>query len=86
MNNTNIKDWKLTVGLEVHIQLSTKTKMFCRCISSYGLEPNSLTCPTCLAMPGSLPIINNEAINMAGNGQILDSKTIAALFRANQLG
>ncbi len=57
--------WQLTVGLEVHIQLSTKTKMFCRCLSKYGQEPNSLTCPTCLAMPGSLPIINQEAINMA---------------------
>ena len=65
MDNTDIKNWELTVGLEVHIQLSTKTKMFCRCISSYGLEPNSLTCPICLAMPGSLPIINNEAVNMA---------------------
>lgn len=57
--------WQLTVGLEVHIQLSTKTKMFCRCLSKYGEEPNSLTCPTCLAMPGSLPVINKDAINMA---------------------
>tara|TARA_Y100001936_G_scaffold253637_1_gene319653 strand:+ start:124 stop:1566 length:1443 start_codon:yes stop_codon:yes gene_type:complete len=63
--NKNIKDWELTVGLEVHIQLSTKTKMFCKCLSLYGQEPNSLTCPTCLAMPGTLPIINKEAINMA---------------------
>ena len=60
-----MNNWELTVGLEVHIQLSTKTKMFCQCISRYGEEPNSLTCPICLAMPGSLPIINQEAINMA---------------------
>ena len=65
MQNTDIKDWELTVGLEVHIQLSTQTKMFCRCKTAYGLEPNSLTCPICLAMPGALPVINNEAINMA---------------------
>jgi aspartyl-tRNA(Asn)/glutamyl-tRNA(Gln) amidotransferase subunit B len=58
-------NWQLTVGLEVHIQLSTKTKMFCQCIAKYGEEPNSLTCPICLAMPGALPIINQEAINMA---------------------
>ena len=63
--NQEIKNWELTVGLEVHIQLSTKTKMFCQCPSSYGAEPNSLVCPICLAMPGALPIINKEAINMA---------------------
>tara|TARA_Y100001968_G_scaffold110398_1_gene99926 strand:- start:337 stop:1773 length:1437 start_codon:yes stop_codon:yes gene_type:complete len=60
-----MNNWELTVGLEVHIQLSTQTKMFCQCISKYGEEPNSLTCPICLAMPGSLPIINQEAIDMA---------------------
>ena len=65
MNNNQINDWELTVGLEVHIQLSTKTKMFCTCPASYGAEPNSLVCPICLAMPGSLPMINQKAINMA---------------------
>ena len=60
-----MNDWELTVGLEVHIQLSTKTKMFCQCLNKYGAKPNSLTCPICLGMPGSLPIINQEAINMA---------------------
>ena len=60
-----MNNWELTVGLEVHIQLSTNTKMFCQCISRYGEEPNSLTCPICLAMPGSLPTINQEAIDMA---------------------
>ena len=65
MNNNQINDWELTVGLEVHIQLSTKTKMFCNCPASYGAEPNSLVCPICLAMPGSLPMINQKAINMA---------------------
>ncbi len=60
-----MNNWELIVGLEVHIQLSTKTKMFCQCLRKYGEEPNSLTCPVCLAMPGSLPIINEEAINMA---------------------
>jgi len=60
-----MNNWKLTVGLEVHIQLSTHTKMFCQCLRKYGEEPNSLTCPICLAMPGALPSINQDAINMA---------------------
>ena len=65
MSTNIINGWQLTVGLEVHIQLSTKTKMFCKCPSTYGAEPNSLICPICLAMPGALPMINKEAINMA---------------------
>ena len=65
MSTNTVNSWQLTVGLEVHIQLSTKTKMFCKCPSSYGAEPNSLICPICLAMPGALPMINEEAINMA---------------------
>jgi len=60
-----MNEWELTVGLEVHIQLSTKTKMFCQCKKKYGEEPNSLTCPICLAMPGSLPKVNQEAVDMA---------------------
>ena len=63
--NHNIKDWKLTVGLEVHIQLSTNSKMFCKCPSIYGASPNSFICPVCLGLPGALPVINQEAINMA---------------------
>ena len=65
MSTNIINGWQLTIGLEVHIQLSTKTKMFCKCPSTYGAEPNSLICPICLAMPGALPMINKEAINMA---------------------
>jgi aspartyl-tRNA(Asn)/glutamyl-tRNA(Gln) amidotransferase subunit B len=50
------------IGLEVHVQLKTKSKMFCGCENRFGAEPNSLTCPVCLGQPGSLPAINREAV------------------------
>jgi aspartyl-tRNA(Asn)/glutamyl-tRNA(Gln) amidotransferase subunit B len=53
------------IGLEIHVQLSTKTKMFCGCALSFGDEPNVHTCPVCLGHPGSLPTINEQAIRYA---------------------
>ena len=55
-------DWEPVIGLEIHVQLKTRTKMFCRCETSFGLEPNVRTCPTCLAHPGTLPVANGQAI------------------------
>ena len=50
------------IGLEIHVQLKTKTKMFCRCANGFGGEPNTQTCPVCLAFPGALPVPNGRAI------------------------
>jgi aspartyl-tRNA(Asn)/glutamyl-tRNA(Gln) amidotransferase subunit B len=54
--------WEPVIGLEVHVQLKTRTKMFCRCLVEYGAEPNTRTCPVCLAQPGALPVPNATAI------------------------
>ncbi|MDQ4019566.1 MAG: Asp-tRNA(Asn)/Glu-tRNA(Gln) amidotransferase subunit GatB [Actinomycetota bacterium] len=54
--------WQPVVGLEIHVQLKTRTKMFCRCENVWGEEPNTRTCPTCLAHPGALPVPNGRAI------------------------
>jgi aspartyl-tRNA(Asn)/glutamyl-tRNA(Gln) amidotransferase subunit B len=54
--------YEAVIGLEIHVQLSTRTKMFCGCELSFGDEPNVHTCPVCLAHPGSLPVINEQAV------------------------
>ncbi|MDP8911871.1 MAG: Asp-tRNA(Asn)/Glu-tRNA(Gln) amidotransferase subunit GatB [Actinomycetota bacterium] len=55
-------NWETVIGLEVHVQLKTRTKMFCRCEVAFGGEPNTRTCPVCLAHPGTLPVPNGTAI------------------------
>jgi aspartyl-tRNA(Asn)/glutamyl-tRNA(Gln) amidotransferase subunit B len=54
-----------TIGLEVHMHLKTRTKMFCGCRVDYDARPNSLVCPVCLGMPGVLPVMNGKAVELA---------------------
>ena len=58
-------DWEPVIGLEVHAQLLTATKAFCGCRTSFGDPPNTHTCPVCLGLPGSLPVLNEAAVRMA---------------------
>ncbi len=57
--------FETVIGLEVHVQLNTKSKLFCSCATSFGEDANSNTCPTCLALPGGLPVLNKEAVQKA---------------------
>ncbi|MHB8231717.1 MAG: Asp-tRNA(Asn)/Glu-tRNA(Gln) amidotransferase subunit GatB [bacterium] len=61
----NANSFEAVIGLEVHSQLLTKTKMFCACPNRFGMEPNSAVCPVCLALPGALPVINAEGVKLA---------------------
>ena len=57
--------FEMVVGLEVHVQLKTRTKAFCSCSAEYGAPPNENTCPICLALPGTLPALNGQAVHLA---------------------
>jgi aspartyl-tRNA(Asn)/glutamyl-tRNA(Gln) amidotransferase subunit B len=62
---TTATDWETVIGLEVHAELRTATKLFCGCRNEFGAEPNTNVCPVCLGLPGSLPVLNRAAVEFA---------------------
>ena len=73
----SIKDYDIVMGLEIHAELSTKTKIYCSCKTAFGGAPNTQTCPVCMAMPGALPVLNEKAIEYAIKAGLAMNCTIA---------
>ncbi len=71
------EEYEIVVGLEVHAELSTKTKIFCSCKTEFGAEPNTQVCPICMAMPGALPVLNEKVVEYAVKAGLATNCTIA---------
>lgn len=72
-----IKDYEMVIGLEVHVELKTKTKIFCSCSTAYGAAPNTQTCPVCMGLPGVLPVLNKKVVEYAVKAGIATNCSIA---------
>jgi aspartyl-tRNA(Asn)/glutamyl-tRNA(Gln) amidotransferase subunit B len=71
------EDYEVIMGLEVHAELSTKTKIFCSCPTEFGAAPNTHTCPICMAMPGTLPVLNEKVVEYAVKAGLATNCTIS---------
>ncbi|HEX2064107.1 MAG TPA: Asp-tRNA(Asn)/Glu-tRNA(Gln) amidotransferase subunit GatB, partial [Acidimicrobiales bacterium] len=75
------RDYETIIGLEVHCELRTATKLFCGCRNAFGDEPNTNVCPVCLGLPGSLPVLNRQAVELAMRiGEALQCEIRPSIF------
>ncbi|MFI3166591.1 MAG: Asp-tRNA(Asn)/Glu-tRNA(Gln) amidotransferase subunit GatB [Bacillota bacterium] len=79
-----IKDYEMVIGLEVHCELGTKTKIFCDCKTNFGAEPNTQVCPVCLGMPGSLPVLNEKVVEYAIKAGVATNCKIAKFSKQDR--
>ena len=69
--------YEMVIGLEVHVELKTKTKIFCGCSTAFGAAPNTQCCPVCMGMPGTLPVLNEQVVEYAVKAGLATHCTIA---------
>ncbi len=79
-----IKDYEMVIGLEVHCELGTKTKIFCACPTTFGAEPNTQVCPVCLGMPGTLPVLNGQVVDYAIKAGLATNCKISAFSKQDR--
>ena len=78
------KDFEMVIGLEVHAELKTATKIFCGCSTKFGAEPNTQCCPVCTGMPGSLPVLNLQVVDFAVKAGLATNCTIASFSKEDR--
>lgn len=79
-----LKDYEMVIGLEVHVELKTKTKIFCSCPTDFGTAPNTQTCPVCLGLPGTLPVLNGKVVDYAVKAGLATNCTIARFSKQDR--
>ncbi len=80
----SLQDYRITVGLEVHVELKTKSKIFCSCPTTFGAAPNTAICPVCAGLPGALPTLNRRAVELATIAALALNAEISPLSRMDR--
>ena len=76
--------YEMVIGLEVHVELKTKTKIFCACPTTFGAAPNTQCCPVCMGFPGTLPVLNRQVVHYAVLAGLATGCDDCALLQAGQ--
>ncbi len=79
-----IKEYEMVIGLEVHCELKTETKIFCGCSTEFGAKPNTQTCPVCMGMPGTLPVLNEQVVEYAIKAGVATNCSIAQFSKQDR--